>query len=257
MEIDIETYGRSNPEPAAATQQSFEQNSYNPDEDYPVNQALLADVLDAQKPESAPIVPESNPQADNFRALREEVDRIKAEKDLEKREYQLQIDMLKANIKQEVRPERKMFDGMDDSDVPNVKELRAEWNARETSYKQRLEELQVQSQHSDYHDVLSNYLAPLIRQKPYLAQGIQSSDNPSLMAYELGKMAQASQQQPRQEQPIIPQRSETAQRIVDNSRKIGTLSQAGGQTSLSQADYFATMSDQEFMRMASKNLEGI
>lgn len=257
MEIDVQNYGRYTPEPAAATQQPFEHNSYNPDEEFPVHTELLDTPVDAPVNAVNTPVQEINPQADNFRALREEVDRIKHEKEAEKREYQLQIDMLKANMAPRVHSqERKMFEGMDDSDVPNVRELRSEWNAREASYKMRLEELQTQTQYPDYNEVLNKYLAPLIKQKPHLSQGIESSSNPSLMAYELGKMYQASQHMPSPE-PQIQQRSETAQRIVDNSRKIGTLSQAGGQTALSQADYFATMSDAEFMRMASKNLEGI
>ena len=265
-DIDMEQYGRAYEQPAAAVQQQqkFESNSFIPDEEYPVR----ADLLDAPAvpaaPESNAPVPDINPQADHFRALREEVDRIKTEKEAEKKDYQLQIDMLRSNINQQSKTpsvERKMFDGMDDSDVPNVRELRNEWNAREQGYKQRLDELQTQSQHSDYHEMLNNYLTPLLRQKPYLAQGIQASDSPSLYAYELAKMYQSSQQVHNQPsasiQTTAPQQSENARRMVDNSRKIGTLSQVGGQNSLSQADYFASMSDQEFMRMASKNLEGI
>ena len=60
-----------------------------------------------------------------------------------------------------------------------------------------------------------------------------------------------------QEHQMAATRNENAQRIVENAKKPGTLSQAGGQGALSKADYFASMSDQEFMRMASKNLEGI
>jgi hypothetical protein len=59
------------------------------------------------------------------------------------------------------------------------------------------------------------------------------------------------------QQPTPQPKNENAQRMVDNARKPGTLSQAGGQSVLSKADYFATMSDAEFMRMASKNLESI
>jgi hypothetical protein len=60
-----------------------------------------------------------------------------------------------------------------------------------------------------------------------------------------------------QGQQVATTRSENAQRIVENAKKPGTLSQAGGQGALSKADYYASMSDQEFMRMASRNLEGI
>ena len=48
-----------------------------------------------------------------------------------------------------------MFDGMKDDDIPNVAELRKEWNQREAAYK-RLEELQVQQMYPDYAEVLKN-----------------------------------------------------------------------------------------------------
>ena len=208
----------------------------------------------ASLPDEPPVV---NPQAENFRALREEVDRIKAEKEAEKRDHQMQLDMLRANLanQQPRQPEpqpKGMFDGMKDDDVPNVGELKREWEQREANYQARLEELQVQQMHPDYAEVIEKYALPLVKQKPHLAEGIQGARNKALFAYELGKMAQAMNQP-----AVQQQKSETAQRIVDNSRKPGTLSQAGGQAALSKADYFASMSDQKFMEMAMKNLEGI
>jgi len=53
------------------------------------------------------------------------------------------------------------------------------------------------------------------------------------------------------------QKSTIAEKIVENSRKPGTLSSAGGQSVLSKADYYASMSDKQFAEFASKNLEGI
>jgi len=93
----------------------------------------------------------------------------------------------------------------------------------------------------------------MLYQKVNLDQGVHQAGLKALFAYELGKMAQQIQTA----RPSEPVKSEAAQRIVENSRKPGTLSQAGGQGALSKADYFATMSDQEFMRMATRNLEGI
>ena len=99
---------------------------------------------------------------------------------------------------------------------------------------------------------MEKFTIPLMREKPHLVQGIQGAQNKALFAYELGKLAQQSRQVQAQ-----PQVSETAQRIVENARRPGTLSSAGGQSVLSKADYFATMSDAEFIRMASRNLDQI
>ena len=260
FDIDMESYGRGNA-PAAAAQQVLDTNSYNQEAgDYPVNQELLDQP---EKSEAAPVAqdPNVNPQAEHFRSLREEVDRIKAEREAEKREHQLQLDMLRANLDRNSRPEpqakvqeRQFLDGMKEEDIPNVGELRREWEQKESMYQSRLEELQTAQMHPDYAEVLEKYVVPLVKQKPHLAEGIQGARNKSLFAYELGKMAQAMQQQ---QAPAASIPNENAQRIVENSRKPGTLSQAGGQGALSKADYFASMSYQEFMRMASKNLDQI
>ncbi len=258
FDIDMESYAGA--KVPAAVEQVADTNSYREsDQDYPVDQSLL---------EPAPVSkpghleerdqPESNPQADNFRALREEVDRIKTEREAEKRDHQVQLEMLRANIAQQQyqkAPEAKsnrMFDNMKDDDVPNVAELRQEWGRKEADYQARLEELQVQQMHPDYAEVIEKFALPLVKSKPHLAEGIQGASNKALFAYELGKMAQQMQTQ-----KVETSRNHNAERMVENSKKPGTLSQAGGQAALSKADYFASMSDQEFMKMATRNLEGI
>lgn len=255
-DIDMESYAGAVIDPAAGGQQAVGTNSYAQESaEYPVDQQVLDSIQKEESPEPV-ATPDANPQAEHFRALREEVDRIKAEREAEKREHQLQLEMLRANQIQQPKPpestERKFLDGMNENDVPNVGELRREWERKEADYQSRLEELQVAQAHPDYAEVLDKYLVPLLREKPHLARGIQASEKPSLMAYELGKMAQQVQ-----ERQVATTTSENAQRIVENAKKPGTLSQAGGQGALSKTDYYASMSDQEFMRMASRNLEGI
>ncbi len=256
IDIDMKSYAGANAD-SAAENQVIDTNSYSQGaEEYPVNLESDEEPKASQQP---PEQPSANPQSENFRALREEVDRIKAEREAEKREHQLQLDLLRANMAPQPRQdpqqqsyERKFLDGMKEDDIPNVGELRREWDQKESMYQARLEELQFAQSHPDYAEVLDKYLAPLVKQKPHLARGIQASDHPSLMAYELGKMYQQTQE--RREATTV---SENAQRIVENAKKPGTLSQAGGQSALSQADYYASMSDREFMKFAGKNLEGI
>lgn len=266
LDIDMESYGRQYSEPAAVVQ-PVETNSYNQEEGEFVHQEFL------DKPQEKPVeesfVEQPNPQAENFRALREEVERLKTEREAEKREHQLQMDLWKANQNQNHRQQtepqkpREMFSDMKDDDIPNVGELRKEWSEREANYQARLEELQVQTLHPDYEEVIEKYAIPLVKQKPHLAEGLQGASNKAMFAYELGMMAKKMQEASAVQaspQPIVqqpPQRSQDAERIVANSRKPGTLSQAGGQSTLSKADYFATMSDADFIKFASKNLEGI
>ena len=264
LDIDMENYGRSYNDPAAVDQ-VVDTNSYQEGaEEYEVRKELLdqPELVDEKLEE-----PRINPQAEHFRQLREEVDRIKAEREADKREHQLQLEMLRANSnrQQEYKPpapQKKAFEGMQDDDVPSVAEIRKEWShlenerkQQESNYQARLEELQVQQMYPDYAEVIEKFALPLVKQKPHIAEGIQGASNKALMAYEIGKMAQQMQQAQAQAQP--PVRSESAKRIVENSKKPGTLSQAGGQAALSQADYFASMSDKEFIKFASKNLESI
>jgi hypothetical protein len=267
LDIDMKAYGAgANPGQAAAVQPT-ETNSYMQEytDEYPVMRELLTPPEDRIAPEGKAeevVAPEPSPQELNFKALREEVDRIKAEREAEKRDHQLQLDMLRANASREEAPrkQKEMFDGVDGDYVPNVNELRREWQARESMYQERLEELEVQTRLPDYVEVMEKYTIPLVKQKPHLAEGIRGAQNKAMFAYELGKLAQQGQLA-NQPPPAAPQpeaaKPNYAERIIENSRKPGTLSGAGGQGALSKADYFATMSDQEFMRMASRNLEGI
>lgn len=256
FDIDMKNLTGADFGSAAGDQQVVDTNSYNQEaSEYPVHTELLDQPIKNEVTEGSK-APDSNPQTEHFRALREEVDRIKAEREAERHEYQAQLDMLRANVEKKHQPapepERKFLEGMKDDDVPNVSELRKEWEQREASYLSRLEEMQVAQQHPDYAEVIEKFALPLVRQKPHLAEGFQGARNKALFAYELGKMAQQMQVQ-----KVEPVKSQNAERIIENSKKPGTLSQAGGQGSLSKADYFSTMSDQEFMRIASRNLDGI
>ncbi len=247
---------------SAAEGQQIGANSYQQEthpEEVPVNQEILEQVsenltfAENVQPVKSEVVKEPSQQELNFKALREEVDRIKGEKE----ELRQNLELLRANFQQQQPPAvsqpepKKFLEGMGDHEVPNVSEIRKAFEQREADYQMRLEELQVQQSHPDYAEVLEKYTAPLLKQKPHLAEGIYGARNKALFAYELGKMAQGQQQ-------IVPvektQPSVTAQKIVENAKKPGSIAQAGGQSVLSKADYYATMSDQEFMKMAAKNL---
>jgi hypothetical protein len=252
LDIDMQDYmGAMAP---AATEQNTT-NSFQNEvqaEEYPVNSEVV-DQLSGNSGQQNQQSGDSGEfkQERNFEALRLEIDRMKAERDLEKREHNLQLEILKANShRSEPQQEaRKDFEGLTDSDLPTVGEIRKEWDARERAYRARLEELEVASKHSDYAEVLDKYLKPLINENPLLAHGIGSHPTPAAYAYELGKLYQQAKGTQQASAP-----SATAQRIVENARKPGTLSQGGGQGTLSKAEYYATMSDQEFHRIASRNL---
>lgn len=256
LDIDMKSFAGEISDSAAGDQQVLDTNSFQQE----VSDAAFGEDLgnDSVKTEVIQEKPqEANPQSEHFRALREEVDRIKAERDLEKREHQMQLEMLRANLdhhSRENQPKKSenFFDGLNDDDIPNVGELRKEWARKEEMYQERLEELSVAQNYPDYAEVLEKYLTPLIKQKPHFAEMIRNSQNKAYTAYEIGLMAKQMEGTKAQ-----ATKSVNAQRIVENSKKPGTLSQAGGQSTLSKADYFASMSDGEFLKFAQRNLDGI
>ena len=263
MAIDTQNFQGEIETPAAVEQQpelnSFQRESQ--DEEFKMPDPLQEAPVEIETQQTNPVEPTS--QELNFRALTESIEQLKAKQDAERREHQLQLDMLRANLvhkPQEAPKQKQMFEGMQDTEIPNVGEFRKAWNERENEYNVRLEELQVQAQHPDYVDVLNKYGKHLAETDPLFVQGLEGAKNKAQFAYQYAKREQRFQEleaQIKAPVPTPPQKSESAQRIVDNARKPGTLAQAGGQGVLSKADYFATMSDQDFMKYASKHLEQI
>lgn len=271
MAIDMKSYA-GELEPPAAVEQQTQVNSYeaqSQNEELGIPEVPVASSQTEKETLQSDSAPKPTDQELNFKALSESVERLKAEREAEKREYQLQLDMLRANISkqppQEAPKVQKLFDGLEAKDVPNVEEIEraieTRLAAREAAYKERIEELQVANQHSDYAEVLNKYGKHLAETDPVFLQGLRGAENKALFAYNYAKKEQELQtlrETIKQNQPAQPsQQSRDAQRIVENARKPGTLAQAGGQSVLSKADYYASMSDQEFMKMASKHLEGI
>lgn len=259
MSIDMKSYAGDIPDPAAVDQQNISQGQ-QVDEEFRMPEIPSEPSIAAVEPPVIPEAPKEDPQERNFRALQESVEQLKAKQEAERQEYQLQLRMLQANSVQQDQPkQRRMFEGMEDGDIPNVGEVRRAWNEREAEYNGRIEELQVANQFPDYAEVLNKYGKQLAQTDPLYVQGIRGADNKSLFAYQYAKREQRFQElEAASKAPAAPsQASVNAQRIVENSRKPGTLSSSGGQGTLSKADYFETMSDAEFMKMASKNLEAI
>lgn len=263
MTIDMKNYA-GEIQPPAAVEQQQSSNSYQNEQEYPVQ---LPPAEDAAPTEVAPQQPEQppakeDPQALNFRSLQESVERLKAEREAEKREHQLQLDMLRANFVQkqaQESPQKKMFEGMEDGDVPNVGELRRAWGEREAAYNEKIEELQVANKYPDYAEVLNKHGKHLAETDPIFLQGLRGAENKALFAYQYAKREARLQELETQlkTNAAQPSPSGNAQKMVENARKPGTLAQAGGQSVLSKADYYETMSDADFMRLASKHLEGI
>lgn len=210
---------------------------------------------------------ETTPQAENFRAIREEL-RYKKEENDELRKklddnqayFQKQIEELRSSLPQQSRPEpkeKRYFEGMEKDYVASVGEIESAFEKHERSIREQMDELSVMQKYPDYHDVLQNDFMSLVKDKPYLAQMIQSSPNKALAAYELGLMARNTRSQMNTQPVQTMTGAERAQKIVQNAQKPGNIANVGGSPVLSKADYYAQMSDSEFMKLARQNLDGI
>lgn len=258
MAIDMKSYAGELEPPAAVEQQ---------------NEVIVTPEMSQNEEFSMPEVPETQTttqvaevkgptdQELNFKALSDSVERLKADREAEKREYQLQLDMLRANVNrqpQEPSKVKKMFDGMEDSEVPNVGELRKAWEEREHAYNEKIEELQIANMHSDYAEVIGKFGKHLAETDPAFLQGLRGAENKALFAYQYAKKEQELQSlreaMKQNQTPQATQASRDAQKIVENARKPGNLAQAGGQTILSKADYYASMPEDQFMKLAAKHM---
>jgi hypothetical protein len=240
----------------ASTSQGVE--DHNAQDHEMVDTQSVDESADASNPIEIPSDKEMN-----FKALREELAAIKQEKERLAREFE---GIKRAqNVQRQPEPPRKRaIDEISNEDLVTGAQFKQIMAEREAEYQLMVGELQVKAKYSDYDEVTAKYGVPLIEQEPDLAQGFLGAQNKASYLYKIGKQAQEaaeyrrmlqeqSSQQPVAQSPQQP--SQRAQKIMENSRKPGTLSSAvGGSGTLSKADYWATCSEAEFQKQVAANL---
>lgn len=195
----------------------------------------------------------------NFKALREELAQIKEDRDRLRDDFE---GLRRNQVQRQPEPPRKRaIDEIHSDDLVTGAQFKQAMAEREAEYQLMLGELQAKSQNSDYDEVVTKYGIPLMEKEPDFAQGFVNANagNKAAYLYKLGKMAMLAEQR-HEPEPVqeVPQRAQNAQRIVENSRKPGTLSNSvGGAGNLSKADYFASMSDSDFAALVRKNLDEV
>ncbi len=213
-------------------------------------------VAESQGEPSAQAENQQVPQQEiNWKAANETMAQQKQENELLKQQYnqllQRQQEILNQQQQSQAKPETpNPFANMDKDDVLTVGEFQGVFNSALQQEKQTLaseldtvkKELKLmsyRSQHSDYDNAVQSALKKA-ETNPALARAIASSEDPHLLAYELGRADVVKQQQQQQQQ------AETA-RMLENAQKPGSVSQAqSGASSLSGVDYIMNMSDEEF-----------
>ncbi len=191
----------------------------------------------------------------NFAALRDEVAKFKQESEYWRgRAEAHSVPVTQAEPAKKSNP----YEGIDWDDGDGVRQafthLRQENEALRREMLDSMAAVQTKAQHSDWNNMVTQHVPQLTSKNPMFAEMIQNASNPYEAAYLLAELqSRGSQPQP---QPV-PQQHNYAQRAMSNAQKPQSVASVGGNGTLSAADYYANMSDEDFMKVAAKNLANI
>jgi hypothetical protein len=219
--------------------------------DDPLNTGVSSGVADQR---------EMSDKEFNFRALREETAKLKEEREYWKGQAE-------AYSRQPARSEpvqasqEDAFSALDWDDSRDVRTavetLRKQNDSLRSELSDAITAINVKAQHQDWDNMVTKHVPELTSKNPIFAEMIRNASNPYEAAYMLAELnARASQSTMASSAQVSPP-SQNAQRALSNAQKPQTLSSIGGRGQLSSADYYASMTDEDFMKIASKNLAGI
>ena len=189
----------------------------------------------------------------NFKALREEAAKLKQQS-----EYwrgQAEAFSKAQEVQKQVQPAADPYSSLDWNDGGDVRKafdsMRQENQNLRSEISDAMKAISTKAQRSDWDNMVTQHVPKLTSKNPIFAEMIEKASNPYEAAYLLAELnARATQAQ----QPEI---SPQAQRAINNAQKPQSLASVGGRTTLSSADYYASMSDKDFMELAARNLANI
>lgn len=146
-------------------------------------------------------------------------------------------------------PKQDEYEGLSDDDVLTVGEAKKFLGKIENNYKTSVAELSAQQKYSDYNDVVTKYLPDVVKKNPALRTTLQNDENRYELAYFLAKNSDSYREATHE-----VKKSTEAQRIVENGQRPGSLSAVGSAAPQSQVSNIRNMSDDDFMKMANRNL---
>jgi hypothetical protein len=193
----------------------------------------------------------------NFRALREEVAKMKEEREYWKGQAEAYSKVPSRQPESAQAAQQDVYSALDWDDSRDVRKafdaIRQENQSLRHEIKDALTALETKTQRQDWNNMVTQHVPQLTSKNPIFAEMIQNASNPYEAAYLLAELnAKASQTVSN-----VPQNNMNGQRAIANAHKPQTLSSVGGQGQLSAADYYASMSDEDFMKIAARNLASI
>lgn len=236
--------------PESAQQQQF--NSY-------LDQPVMGDPLNTgvEEPDVAGQVQLSE-QQQNFRALRDEVSKMKEEREYWKGQAEAFSKIPSRQPEPVQATQQDAFSALDWDDSRDVRKafdaIRQENVQLREEIKDALTAVETKSQRKDWNSMVTQHVPQLTSTNPIFAEMIQKASNPYEAAYLLAELNARATSQPQQNVPI---NNMNGQRALMNAQKPQTLASVGGQGQLSAADYYANMSDEDFHKIAARNQASI
>lgn len=148
---------------------------------------------------------------------------------------------------QAVQPKEEI-DNLADDDVLTVGEAKKFLGRMNQQYQGSIEELKMTQKHSDYQEVIANYLPEVIKQNPSIAQTLQKSQDYAL-AYHLATNTEKYRADHKR-----TKKNADAERLVQNAQQPGSLSSVGQVSPINQAKRYRDMSDGDFKKEMNRNL---
>jgi hypothetical protein len=193
----------------------------------------------------------------NFRALREETAKLQQEREY----WKGQAEAYSKIPSREPEAKKEDFSSLDWSEGTDVRKafesLREENSRLKNEFQDQLAAVKTQAQHSDWNKMVTQHVPELTSKNPIFAEMINRASNPYEAAYLLAELNAKSRAGVEPPQPQSQQMSGYAQRAMQNAQKPQSLNTLGGNGQLSAADYYASMSDEDFHKIASKNMANI
>ena len=143
------------------------------------------------------------------------------------------------------------FEGLDDESVITVGDLKRVMAGQDTKIEKIMGVFEVRSDHPDFTSIINKYVPILTKTRPDLANAIQKSGNPALLAYEVCKSLpeykkDLAEGKLKGEDKENDELSEDAQKLLANQGKPGSPSGAGGGGKGQESvDYYVNLSEDD------------
>ena len=146
------------------------------------------------------------------------------------------------------QPKQDEMDRLSDDDVLTVGEAKKYLSKMNQQHQMSIQELKMTQKNPDYSDVVTKYLPEVLNKNPGLRKTLTESQDFEL-AYYLAKQSEGYRTSAKSSK-----KNADAERIVQNSQNVGSLSSVGSTTPMNQAKRYKDMSDDDFRKTVSRNM---